>query len=105
MLRAARGRNVSISVPDCALPSEIKSRRGRTAKVPAADCALPGVEMSSSARGRVIIPDVPDVPAAPDVRDVPDILDVPDVPDVPDAAAVVLQVPDTQLGLQNLCYP
>ena len=77
VLRAARGRNVSISVPaaDCALPSEMKSRRGRTAKVPAVDCALPGVEKSSSARGRVIVPDV----------------------------AVVLQVPDTQLGFHKIC--
>ena len=90
MLRAARGRHVSISVPaaDCALPSEMKSRRGRTAKVPAVDCALPGAEKSMSARGRVIAPDVPDVPAAPDV---------------PDAAAVVLQIPGTQLGFDKIC--
>ena len=84
----------------------MKSRRGRTAEVPAADCALPGVEKSSSARGRVIAPDVPDAPAAPDVRDVPDILDVPDVPDVPDAACRCSASSWYSVGFpQDLCYP
>ena len=74
-----------MSAADCALPSEMKSLRGRTAKVPAVDCALPGAEKSIPARGRVIVPDVPDVPAAPD------------------AAAIVLQIPGTQLGFDKIC--
>jgi hypothetical protein len=77
----------------------MKSRRGRTAKVPAAaDCAFPGVEKSSSARGRMIVRDVPDAP------EVPDVFDVPDVPDVPDPVADVLQVSGAELlGLHKVC--
>ena len=96
MLRAVRGRNISISVPvaKCALPSEMKPRRGRAVKVPAADSALPVEEKSSSTRGREIVPDVPDAP---------EVYDVPDAPAAPDAAVVALQVSGTQLGSHKIC--
>ena len=74
------------------LLSEIKSRRGRTAKVSAAaDCGLPGVGKSSSARGRMIVPNVPDAPDVPAVADVP-------------APVDILQVSGTELlGLHKAC--